>query len=275
MSPAASLSVAGLSKAFGDSPVLAGLDLEVPTGSLTAVLGPSGCGKTTLLRLLGGFEHADGGSIRLGERVLCDAAHPPRPRAPRDRLRPPGGRALPPPRRRRQRRLRPAARAAPRRPGRGAAASWSASQGLAKRLPHQLSGGQQQRVALARALAPGAGPGPARRALRRPRRRPARAGARRGPRRPCARPARPRCSSPTTRRRRSRWPTPSPSCAAGGSSRPPTRRRSTATRSTPRSPASSARRCCSRADSTATAPRPPSAACRSAAPMRRRRPGDA
>ena len=44
--------------------MLDGLDLEVPTGSLTAVLGPSGCGKTTLLRLLAGFEHADGGAIR-------------------------------------------------------------------------------------------------------------------------------------------------------------------------------------------------------------------
>ena len=72
MSPATSLSVIGLSKAFGETPVLAGLDLEVPAGSLTAVLGPSGCGKTTLLRLLGGFERADGGSIRLGAQVLCD-----------------------------------------------------------------------------------------------------------------------------------------------------------------------------------------------------------
>src|ERR1700750_2157669 len=52
------VTVTGLDRAFGAHPVLAGLDLEVPTGSLTAILGPSGSGKTTLLRLLGGVERA-------------------------------------------------------------------------------------------------------------------------------------------------------------------------------------------------------------------------
>ena len=53
--------------------MLDSLDLDVARGSLTAVLGPSGCGKTTLLRLIAGFEHADAGTIRVGERVVCDA----------------------------------------------------------------------------------------------------------------------------------------------------------------------------------------------------------
>ena len=39
------------------------MDLEVPAGSLTAILGLSGSGKTTLLRLLTGFERADTGTI--------------------------------------------------------------------------------------------------------------------------------------------------------------------------------------------------------------------
>ncbi|HEV7400790.1 MAG TPA: ABC transporter ATP-binding protein [Solirubrobacterales bacterium] len=153
MSPAASLSVLGLTKAFGGAPVLAGLDLEVPTGSLTAVLGPSGCGKTTLLRLLGGFEHADGGSIRLGERILCDGRTHLAPERRAIGFVPQEGALFP--------HLDVAANVgfglprAQRRSGRvEELLQLVGLQGLAKRLPHQLSGGQQQRVALARALAP-------------------------------------------------------------------------------------------------------------------------
>src|ERR1700683_3426747 len=72
------LAVTGLHKAFGDYPVLTGLDLEVPAGSLTAILGPSGSGKTTLLRLLAGFERADAGTIRIGG-VLAEGPAVPRP----------------------------------------------------------------------------------------------------------------------------------------------------------------------------------------------------
>src|ERR1700746_120318 len=76
------VTVTGLDKAFGAHPVLAGLDLEVPAGSLTAILGPSGSGKTTLLRLLAGFERADAGTIGIGG-VLGDGprAYPPPARA--------------------------------------------------------------------------------------------------------------------------------------------------------------------------------------------------
>jgi iron(III) transport system ATP-binding protein len=153
MSPAASLSIAGLSKSFGDSPVLTGLDLEVPAGSLAAVLGPSGCGKTTLLRLLGGFEHADGGSIRLGERVLCDANTHLAPERRQIGFVPQEGALFP--------HLDVAANVGfglPRAQRRGGRVEELLQlvglQGLAERFPHQLSGGQQQRVALARALAP-------------------------------------------------------------------------------------------------------------------------
>ena len=179
--------VAGCAKAFGGTPVLHGVDLDVPAGSLTAVLGPSGCGKTTLLRVIAGFERADARHGRASAaRSLDDGRTHARARAPRDRLRPAGGRALPAPRRRRQRRLRPAARRARAAPRRGAAGAGRARRRSAGGCPHELSGGQQQRVALARALAPAARAGAARRALRRARRRPARAGARRGRARPCA-----------------------------------------------------------------------------------------
>jgi iron(III) transport system ATP-binding protein len=153
MSPAASLSVLGLRKAFGHSTVLAGLDLDVPTGSLTAVLGPSGCGKTTLLRLLAGFERADGGSIRLGERVLCDDETHLAPERRAIGFVPQEGALFP--------HLDVAANVGfglPRGRRRGGRVEELLQLvglgGLAKRFPHQLSGGQQQRVALARALAP-------------------------------------------------------------------------------------------------------------------------
>jgi iron(III) transport system ATP-binding protein len=64
------LAVTDLHKSFGAHPVLAGLDLEVPAASLTAILGPSGSGKTTLLRLLAGFEIPDRGTIRIGKSVV-------------------------------------------------------------------------------------------------------------------------------------------------------------------------------------------------------------
>src|ERR1700755_328708 len=65
------VTVSGLGKTFGAQVVLTGLDLEVPAGSLTAILGPSGSRKTTLLRLLAGFERADAGTIGIGG-VLVD-----------------------------------------------------------------------------------------------------------------------------------------------------------------------------------------------------------
>lgn len=68
-----SLTVHGLTKSFGAGPVLAGVDLHVPTGSLTALLGPSGCGKTTLLRIIAGFEDADSGTVSVGDRVVAGA----------------------------------------------------------------------------------------------------------------------------------------------------------------------------------------------------------
>src|SRR5271167_4636754 len=69
------VAVTGLHKAFGSHQVLTGVDLEVPTGSLTAILGPSGSGKTTLLRVLAGFERSDRGVITLGDRVVEDGRH--------------------------------------------------------------------------------------------------------------------------------------------------------------------------------------------------------
>jgi sulfate transport system ATP-binding protein len=57
-------------KRFGDFTALDGVSVDVPTGSLTALLGPSGSGKSTLLRVIAGLERPDAGEIRLeGEDV--------------------------------------------------------------------------------------------------------------------------------------------------------------------------------------------------------------
>ncbi|MEN3350728.1 MAG: putative spermidine/putrescine transport system ATP-binding protein [Bradyrhizobium sp.] len=51
----ASLSIERLTKRFGSSIAVDGLDLQVREGELVALLGPSGCGKTTTLRMVAGF----------------------------------------------------------------------------------------------------------------------------------------------------------------------------------------------------------------------------
>ena len=56
----------GVVKRFDDVTAVDGVTLEIPHGSFFALLGPSGCGKTTTLRMIGGFEEPDEGSIELG-----------------------------------------------------------------------------------------------------------------------------------------------------------------------------------------------------------------
>lgn len=68
------LSIENVSKRFGDKQVLNKVTLEVPEKSFVTLLGPSGCGKTTLLRIIAGLERSSSGCIRLGSRMLFDAA---------------------------------------------------------------------------------------------------------------------------------------------------------------------------------------------------------
>ena len=53
-----------LTLSFGNKRVLDHFSLELPLRGITALRGPSGCGKTTLLRVLAGLEHPQGGQVR-------------------------------------------------------------------------------------------------------------------------------------------------------------------------------------------------------------------
>ena len=153
-----SISIQSINKTFGSYAALENVSLEVPDGSLTALLGPSGSGKTTLLRIVAGLEFADPGDGRIAfhgedvseipagkrgvgfvfqhyalfrhmtiaENIAFGLSVLPRSQRPakaeiRDRV--------------------------------SELLKLVKLEGLDKRRPHELSGGQRQRVALARALA--------------------------------------------------------------------------------------------------------------------------
>ena len=150
------LRVAGLRKAFGDTLVLDGLDLDVERHDVVVLIGASGSGKSTLLRCIDLLETVDDGVIELEGRDICD------PRIDADAVRARMGivfqafnlfphlsvldnLTLAPRKVHKQARERAETRAL----------DMLDRVGLRDRAtayPDQLSGGQQQRVAIARAL---------------------------------------------------------------------------------------------------------------------------
>jgi ABC-2 type transport system ATP-binding protein len=59
------IEASGLAKSYRDVPVLSGVDLEIPRGSVFALLGPNGAGKTTTVRILATLTEADAGQARV------------------------------------------------------------------------------------------------------------------------------------------------------------------------------------------------------------------
>jgi ABC-type sugar transport system ATPase subunit len=58
----------GLTKRYGHTGAVRGIDLEIPDGQFTVLVGPSGCGKTSTLRMIAGLVVPTGGRIWIGDR---------------------------------------------------------------------------------------------------------------------------------------------------------------------------------------------------------------
>jgi sulfate/thiosulfate transport system ATP-binding protein len=147
-----SIHVETVAKRFGDFVALDGVSLEVPEGSLTALLGPSGSGKSTLLRIIAGLETPDTGSVSIDGAEITMAR-------PQDRgvgfvfqhYAPFAHMSV-----RENVAFGLRIRKRPKEEIRTRVDELLSLVGLtqwSEQLPHQLSGGQRQRMALARALA--------------------------------------------------------------------------------------------------------------------------
>ena len=72
MSASALVEIRDLNFAYDRRPVLEGINMTFPKGSLVAIMGWSGCGKTTLLRLIGGALKPTGGHAKVGGQAIHD-----------------------------------------------------------------------------------------------------------------------------------------------------------------------------------------------------------
>jgi ABC-type Fe3+/spermidine/putrescine transport system ATPase subunit len=151
MTAGPSVEIQNVTKRFDDVVAVEAVSLDVGRGEFFALLGPSGCGKTTLLRLIGGLEAPDAGTIRIRG---ADVTRVPPDKRPVHMVF--QHYALFP-------HLTVAENVAFGLPYKGVARAERAArvgralelvrlEGLERRRPDQLSGGQRQRVALARAL---------------------------------------------------------------------------------------------------------------------------
>lgn len=68
----AAIEIRGLVKRFGRVDVLRGIDVEIASGRVTAVVGPNGAGKTTLIKSIIGLAHPNAGSIRVAGVLVAD-----------------------------------------------------------------------------------------------------------------------------------------------------------------------------------------------------------
>jgi putative spermidine/putrescine transport system ATP-binding protein len=147
----ADLELVKVTKRYGRTVAVDGIDLKIPAGTYCCLLGPSGCGKTSTLRMVAGHEAVSDGDVILGPTNVTD-----RPPAKRGTAMMFQSYALFPHLSVTDNvafslKMRGVAKAV-RRAKAAELLALVAMEAYAERLPGQLSGGQQQRVALARAL---------------------------------------------------------------------------------------------------------------------------
>lgn len=141
--------VGGISKSYGSTEALRGIDLDFPRGKLTSLLGPSGCGKTTLLKIIAGLIKANAGTITVDGKVVS-VPGPERAFVFQDFALMPWSTAI------RNVAFGLELRGKPKAEREDIARHYIAEVGLAgfeNKYPHELSGGMRQRIGLARALA--------------------------------------------------------------------------------------------------------------------------
>ncbi|WP_434615942.1 ABC transporter ATP-binding protein [Tabrizicola sp. M-4] len=68
------LTLSKVTKSFGKTDVIKGVDLHVNEGEFCVFVGPSGCGKSTLLRMIAGLEDVSSGTVTLDSRDITDEA---------------------------------------------------------------------------------------------------------------------------------------------------------------------------------------------------------
>jgi multiple sugar transport system ATP-binding protein len=68
------ITLKNVSKSFGSTSIIPGLDLVIENGEFVVFVGPSGCGKSTLLRLIAGLEDTSGGTINIDGRDVTGEA---------------------------------------------------------------------------------------------------------------------------------------------------------------------------------------------------------
>jgi len=146
-----SVALRNVTKSFGTTQIIRGVDVDIADGEFVILIGPSGCGKSTLLRMIAGLEEISSGDVVIGDRVVNLVPSKDRDIAmvfqsyalyPHLTVRENMGFSLS---------LRKAPKAETDQRVDEAAATLGLEH-LLDRYPRQLSGGQRQRVAMGRAI---------------------------------------------------------------------------------------------------------------------------